>query len=414
MEIITVENIEIEASKIEVFYEITDGLLQYFDKRQNVFWIEYTENISTIPISIAIVPFVCNVLPIVWLTNSTLILPELDKTFFESIVDFEKGYIEMYPMFDFKGKLEINKIVDNSYPCDGGNAAFFSGGVDAFTTLICHRKEAPTLVTLRGSDVKLDDIEGWSNVYEHLLATVSKFQLPKPICITSNFRTFIDEIALNKLVANSKDGWWHGFQCGIGLIAQIAPVAYLKHFDVIYIASSYTLDDKIPSASYPTIDNYIRFGNSRVVHDQYEHHRQEKIQILTNYCREKKDMLNLRVCWISTGGKNCCHCEKCIRTIFALMVEGESPQNYGFDKTEIDLEHSKEIVVNALYTANDGVRSDWMHIKDRFIEKQLFKEDKNINWIYKLDPYASKPKPSVILRFKIKIAKVISLFGIKV
>ena len=76
MEIITVENIEIEASKIEVFYEITDGLLQYFDKRQNVFWIEYTENISTIPISIAIVPFVCNVLPIVWLTNSTLILPE--------------------------------------------------------------------------------------------------------------------------------------------------------------------------------------------------------------------------------------------------------------------------------------------------------------------------------------------------
>ena len=414
MERITVERIKIGPSKIEVFYDISDGLLQYFDRKQNVFWIEYTENISIVPTSIAVVPFVCNVLPIIWLTNSSLVLPELDKTFYKSIEEFERGYIEMYPMLSFKGQLEIKNIVDNSYLPDGGHAAFFSGGVDAFTTLICHRKEFPALVTLRGSDVKLDDIEGWNNVHEHLLATVSKFQLPQPICITSNFRTFIDETALSQLVIDSKDGWWHGFQCGIGLIAQIAPVAFVKHFDVVYIASSYTLNDKIPSASYPTIDNYVKFGNSRVVHDQYEHHRQEKIQILTNYCKETKDTLNLRVCWVSKGGRNCCHCEKCLRTILALMAEGESPKDYGFDYSDSDLKRSREIVVNTLYTANDGVRADWMHIKDRFVEKQLYKNNKDINWIYKLNPYAPKPQPSLILRLKIKIAKWISIFGIKV
>lgn len=150
MERITVERIKIGPSKIEVFYDISDGLLQYFDRKQNVFWIEYTENISIVPTSIAVVPFVCNVLPIIWLTNSSLVLPELDKTFYKSIEEFERGYIEMYPMLSFKGQLEIKNIVDNSYLPDGGHAAFFSGGVDAFTTLICHRKEFPTLVTLRG------------------------------------------------------------------------------------------------------------------------------------------------------------------------------------------------------------------------------------------------------------------------
>ena len=407
MEKIIVSNIQIDTHKICITYEVPKNLEQYFDNKQRQFWLDYSEDISSVPPSVAIIPFVCNVLPIIWLTNSCLCVPELDKSFYESIEEFKKGYIEMYPMLAFNGQLEIERIVNNIYMAEGGNAAFFSGGVDAFTTLVCHLVEKPILITLRGSDIKLDDIEGWNNVYNHLQSTVRQFDLPSPVCITSNFRTFINEGILSELVRISKDGWWHGFQCGIGLIAQVAPIAYIKHLKIIYIASSYTLDDKIPSASYPTIDNYVRFGNSQIVHDQYEHHRQKKIQILINYHKQTMNKLNLRVCWISRGGMNCCHCEKCIRTMFALMAEGESPKDFGFNYSEEDLLNSKKIVISNLYEANDGVRHDWIHVKERFIETCAYKKDKRINWVYKLDPYAKRPKPSIFKRIKNKLYRIL-------
>ena len=407
---IVVNKVSIKEKRIEILFDVTVGLKPYFNSTQRVFWLDYSEDISKVPVSLAVVPFVCNVLPILWLTDAKLSIQELDKTFFDSIPIFEQGYINMYPMLEFKGSVEPQKIVDNHYGTDGGNAAFFSGGVDAFTTLVCHRSEIPLLITLRGSDIKLDDIEGWDNVYKHLQETVNLFKLPIPICVTSNFRTFINEGTLSKLVVNSNDGWWHGFQCGIGLIAQAAPIAYLKHIKVVYIASSYTLNDKIPSASYPTIDNYVRFGETQVVHDQYEHHRQEKMQILIKYHKETTNKLNLRVCWISRGGKNCCHCEKCLRTIFALMAEGESPRDYGFYYTEEDILNSKNVVVESLYNTNDGVRADWIHVKERFNETGAYKDDPRINWVYTLDPYAKKPsppKPSLLTRIVRKIRRTL-------
>lgn len=45
----------------------------------------------------------------------------------------------------------------------------------------------------------------------------------------------------------------------------------------------------------------------------------------------------MRVCWESTGGSNCCNCEKCWRTILALYAEGENSREYGFDYTDKQL-----------------------------------------------------------------------------
>ena len=395
---ITVNTIIIDEHRIEINYDFTEGLSPYFDPAQRTFWLQYTEDVSGVPASIAVIPFVCNVLPLVWITDSVLRLPELDETFSDCINEFKQGYIDMYPMLAFKGKIETGRIIRNDYVRDGGNAAFFSGGVDAFTTLVSHLSERPTLITLRGSDIKLDDVEGWGNVYRHLQSTVKEFDLPEPVCITSNFRTFIQEGVLSRLVRDSKDGWWHGFQCGIGLFSQAAPLAWVKHFDVIYIASSFTLNDIVTSATYPTIDNHVRFGNSKIKHDQFEHCRQEKIQILVKHHKESGKTLNLRVCWITRGGKNCCQCEKCLRTIFGLLAEGEDPQKYGFDYTEKDIQNSQIIVKDSLYK-RQGV-THWPYIIKRFKETGYYMHDKRINWVYHLNPYAQPPKPSIFKRIK--------------
>ena len=399
MEYIRVENICINNNKIEIDYSVSDGLNVFFSDKEKSFWIEYSENIGGIPTDIAIIPFVCNVLPIVWLTNAILYLPSIDKTFYESINEFKKGYVNMYPMLEFKGNVVSEKILENNYPTDGGNAAFFSGGVDAFTTLICHRNEHPTLITLRGADIKLDDTEGWTNVYNHLQDTVKQFNLPKPICVTSNFRTFIDGRRLSDLVIKSNDGWWHGFQHGIGILSQAAPIAFVKHLGIIYIASSNTKEEITTCASDPTIDNHLRFGKTVIFHDQYEKNRQNKIEIIVDYCKKTNQTIDTRVCWISRGGKNCCHCEKCLRTMYAFMAEGESPDKFGFNYIDDDLISSQSIIREALYHTNDTVRGNWKYTINRFNETGVYKDDPRINWVYNLDPYAKKPQPPKLSLF---------------
>ena len=97
---IVVKTITIASHRIEISFDFTEGLSPYFDSGQRTFWQEYTEDMSGVPSSIAIIPFVCNVLPLVWITDSVLKLPELDETFSDSIKEFKQGYMDMYPMFE--------------------------------------------------------------------------------------------------------------------------------------------------------------------------------------------------------------------------------------------------------------------------------------------------------------------------
>lgn len=410
MEWIRVSDVSIIAKTIAITYQVSESLAKYFNKDCATFRVEYSEDIECVPIGIAVIPFVCNVLPIVWLTDATLYLPEIDQTFYESIDDFKQGYKNMYPMLSFDGKIEAD-IKNYSYTADGGNAAFFSGGVDAFATLIAHRDEHPVLVTMRGADVKLDDIEGWENVYTHVCKTAMQFDLPSPVTVTSNFRTFINEGILDGLVTIPGNGWWYGFQHGIGLIGHAAPLAFLRHLECVYIASTYPIYEKnVTCASHFTIDNYVRYGSTRVLHDQVELSRQDKIKALTQFYKKGNQKINLRVCWKSQGGRNCCHCEKCIRTMFGLMAEGENPRNYGFDYCDDDLRRSEELVSGTLYNASIGSRKEWQFIKARFLAIGACKDDPRINWIYDFDPFAKRPRPSLVSRAIRRLSRLIRKF----
>ena len=55
------------------------------------FFVEYSCNISNIPFGIAVIPFLCNILPIVWVYDADVYLEVCDKTFLESIPEFKKG-----------------------------------------------------------------------------------------------------------------------------------------------------------------------------------------------------------------------------------------------------------------------------------------------------------------------------------
>ena len=95
MERITLNAIRKKENKIEYDCSVSDGFIKYFSGRK--FIIEYPENIEKVPDGIAAIPFVCNVLPLVWLSDALLEVPELDYAFYECIPQFKEGYCAMFP-----------------------------------------------------------------------------------------------------------------------------------------------------------------------------------------------------------------------------------------------------------------------------------------------------------------------------
>ncbi len=396
MTYIKVKNIVADNNIIRVHYDVGSALEKYFTSVRT-FEVEYSENISTVPASVLVIPFVCNVLPIVWLTDAVIELPELDKEFYEGLPEVIEGYKNLSPMLNFNGSIQVKKFVSNSYKTSDKVAALFSGGADAFATLIAHIKEKPNLVTIWGADVKLSDTQGWTRVQEHTLNTCCEFDLPAPLFIRSNFRLLVIERELDKLVSASGDGWWHGYQHAIAMLGHVAPIAYLQKWKIIYIASSNTADAKIICASDPSIDNKHHIVSSRVWHDQYEYNRQQKIQHIVEYCHDTGRKIQLRVCWITSGGTNCCKCEKCRRTIFALLAENEDPSEYGFKQWREGIQGAKE---NTIEHCRQSIWGPLVYkqIQSRFNETQAYKYDSDINWICKINFMHLPPKRDYAIR----------------
>lgn len=406
--IIEIKSISISDYRIDYDYEVQGEWSRYFNDTDKLF-IEFSEKISDIPQSIAVIPLLGNILPISWICDALVVLPSIDKCFFESIPQFKAGYIEMHPKIPFNGELRAQAIEDNTNDKQSGSIALFSGGVDAFNTLVNHVDENPTLVTLWGSDVKLDDNTGWDNVQKQVGSVCSEFHL-NMISIKSNFRTFINEGNLDKLVQASGDGWWHGFHHGLGIISHTAPIAYALSKSIVYIASSFTIAQKgISCASDPSIDNFIKFGNTEVVHDGYEFNRQMKLTNISNYVRQSGHHIHLHVCWISEGGQNCCRCEKCLRTILGLYAIGEDPKEYGFNYSDFS-ELCSFIRYNRWAILKPNFAITYEPIQHSLRQTYSYAEvEPNLRWFYKADLSVFNPYP-ISLRIKNKLKQLFSGF----
>lgn len=366
--LLTVDKVIVTGNRISYRYRVQGEWRKYFNVGTE-FFIEYSEDVSKTPESIAVIPFLCNVLPIAWVCNACVVVPELDFDFYNHIDEIKQGYINMYPQIKFGGQLTVGKLIERDYETCAETAAFFSGGVDSFDTLIAHAEEHPTLITLRGSDIKLSDTEGWERVSKHTRETATQFGC-KNLFITSTFRLFLNEGALSNLVMPlANDGWWHGFHHGIGIISHAAPYVYLHKFKTIYIASSFTKENWAPCASDPTIDNHVNLGKCKTVHDGYEFSRQDKIRRICDYKRATGKPIRLRVCWQSSGGQNCCACEKCYRTICDILAEGENPTDLGFPFYSTALLEQIKLDFQKPSMARQFLARRWASIQARFREK---------------------------------------------
>ncbi|MBQ9412691.1 MAG: hypothetical protein IJU29_06315 [Oscillospiraceae bacterium] len=305
----------------------------------------------------------------------------LDCEFLEHLPEIKEGYRQMYPMLSFGGRLETaaERAVPTGRP--GGSACFFSGGLDATVTLLRHLEEKPALLTVWGADIKLEDEAGWEHVREHVTSAAGAYGVAAHF-VKSDFRSVLREDELGRLVTASGDGWWHGFQHGIALIAHAASLAFIYGWEKLYIASSFTANAKgYTCASDPSIDNHVRFCGCQAVHDGYEMSRQDKAAYLVKRRREA-----LRVCWESSGGKNCCRCEKCYRTILELVSEGADPAEYGFTWNTAAIRRCRYDLLHRIQLPNYYAPEFYAPIQSRMREnRERVKDYEAYGWFLNYD-----------------------------
>lgn len=338
---VIVNEVQVNGNKLICDFRAYGEIEKCFLK--NEFEVEYDFDLTDIPKSILVIPLLGDILPLVWLYKAEIVAEEIDADFLEEIGKAEDGFREMYPMLSFGGKITARAVQSTSVSKERKVGCFFSGGVDAFTTLYSHLEEKPLLITIWGSDIKLDDIDGWGNVEHHVKKTAKDFGLSYTR-IKSDFRGLINEKVANRKVRISGDGWWHGFSCGMGLICHAAVVAYKYSLKNVYIASSFPayLKGQYTCGSDPVIDNNIKYAGCSTVHDGYEMDRQQKVRYILEKSEHYGIKPHLRVCWESRGGKNCGHCEKCYRTILEIVSENGDPNQYGFNWNEDSIKRCEE------------------------------------------------------------------------
>jgi len=412
MSSITVDKVEKNNSKITYHYSIIGPVKKYFNRRRK-YTIDYYENIEEVPESIAIIPFLTNILPVTWIFDTTIKLNEIDKDFYESIEKFKDGYIKMYPTLEFKGTIEYKKLINNKYDKQEKSGAFFSGGVDALSTLISNIDEQPLLVTLWGSDIKLEDEDAWNTVKNKIMKIAEEFHLENKF-IKTEFRYIFHEKLLDFYVQpKSKDKWWHGFQHGIAIIGHAAPIAYKYNLKQMHIAASFTPEFHSTCASDPTIDNYVKLSKTSVHHDGYDMSRNEKILNVCDYCENNNRKVEFRVCLGSKGDKNCCRCEKCYRTIVEIIIEGKDPNNYGFAINEETFKCMEYDMKNRILL---GHTKNWERIQKHLNEKkEIFENDERLNWIYDYDfSKVNKPFRKKVYRVYFAIRKRVRKYILRI
>lgn len=311
--------------RIDYGYSVSSKFKKFFTKNKP-FYSTYDISVESVPESIAVIPFLCNVLPISWFGDFEIVVNEVDQDFLKSIALVKDEFAKQYPSYSLGGKLSFKKSVSNK--AQGSKTAMlFSGGVDAYATYIRSIDSNPDLITILGADMSIEDKSQWNDFTDFIENEELLKNNPK-IYIESNVRDFYTyqvELLLKDI------GWWGKVQHGLSLIGAVAPLSYLNGYSTLFIASSYTEQVAVAWGSTPQIDEKISWAGLKVNHDGYELKRQDKVDLIADFRKNKTLAFRLRVCYSERNTDfNCSNCEKCYRTILGLVLAGENPNNYGF------------------------------------------------------------------------------------
>jgi hypothetical protein len=213
-------------------------------------------------------------------------------------------------------------------PARTATAALFSGGVDAWFTLLTHngdpnaqdRFPIDDLLCVWGLDISLENAAGFRALRDALVRA------------TSGLGAELLDVATNLYDTR----WWK--DADWGHVAHGSALASIGHalggrYARVLIPSTHRYDDPIPWGSHPLTDPLLSSSLTRIIHDGGGFSRVEKTETLI---KAETAMKSLQVCWETRAYRNCEACVKCYRTMTTLYLLGALDRCPRFKTRRID------------------------------------------------------------------------------
>ena len=388
MDSVILKDIKVSGNHVDYHFEATGILKPYFST--DTMFIEYQEDISMVPKSILVAPFVANIIPLVWATNTILWVKELDHTFYDSLIRVYYAYQRMYQHFPLKGDIFPGRFIDNQLDVKRESLLLFSGGLDANCTYVRIRDTKPLLFNIQGWYKSLTDLDEAADADIRDVNIFAKREGTDSSSAKSNFAVVIKRMEWEKKIRPQfGDSWWHGFNHSMAFITIAMPLAYKHGIKNIYIASSVPMGEYATCASHITTDSEFRFaGVGGCIHDGAELVRQEKVQTVVEYQKTTGKPYPMRVC--SFNDHNCCECEKCFRTVLGLTAEAVDARDFGFYIDKPLKEHWEDVMSRraGLMSFKSDRKVHWPHIISRMktnYDKMNQEQKDFVDWFLNFD-----------------------------
>lgn len=251
----------------------------------------------------------------------------VSRTFLDGLSTIQGIYHRWDPSLH---RVEVSGAIPGPQSGSTGDrvGSFFSGGVDSFYTFLRHQDEITDLIFVHGFDIRLDNGSVRDKASAKVREVASVFG-KNVIEIETNIRELLDPYV----------DW--------GVLGHGAALAAIGHLLApslrrIFIPASHTYADLFPWGSHPVLDPLWSSESLEFVHDGCEGTRVEKVALLARY---DVALQSLRVCWKNPQGSyNCGRCEKCLRTMINLRVNGALERCTTFDEA-FDIAHVRRLAV---------------------------------------------------------------------
>ncbi|MGQ0765616.1 MAG: hypothetical protein ACT4OZ_08120 [Gemmatimonadota bacterium] len=265
------------------------------------------------------------------LSESIVTDAPVDELLRAGVTEVSRVWRSWYPATAVVG---VDAPQSTAAPSRGRTAAFFTGGVDSFFTILRHRAGEGTpstlqiddLVYVHGFDLPLDATAGFRRVRDSLGRAAEQLEA-RLVCVATNLRE----------TAFARTDWSrlsHG--------AALAGVAHAigSRYDTVLIASSAGYRDLRFWGSHPLTDPMFSSSSTRIVHDGAAAMRTEKTEYVAPSAIAQR---HLRVCWKSLDGGNCGRCNNCYRTMMALDAIGVLDKFVTFEASALDYVRARRI-----------------------------------------------------------------------
>jgi hypothetical protein len=301
-------------------------------------------------------PWLALLLPFAVHLREPLSIPSpVDETLYMNVHELMRVWKCWYPQLD---PVPVEAMVSSSQAGEVPSAtgALFSGGVDAWFTVLTHSGESALagqcpiddLLCVWGLDVSLDHPEDFGVMRDTLAEATSDLAV-----------NFLD-VATNLHQAKWwREADWARVAHGAGL-ASIA-LALEHRYARLLVPSTHRYDDLVPWGSHPLTDPLLSTRATRIVHDGAGFSRVEKTETLA---KSDAALNSLQVCWETASYRNCEACVKCYRTMTTLWLLGALERCPRFTATTIDLKRLAKV-----FSRDDSDRAFLRELRTLAIQK---------------------------------------------